>query len=80
MGVVDVLGGTSDDLFRVLSDMLGPLASGILGEAKQQGINPRALAAHKTTAKVMAARSQPAAAPDLEQIIIDIRKRLGFSA
>jgi glutamate dehydrogenase (NAD(P)+) len=78
LGVVDVLGGTSDDVFRVLRDFLGPLSSGILSEAKQQGVNPRALAVQKTTAKVMAARSQPAAATDFEQLMNDMRKRLGF--
>jgi len=79
LGVVDVLGGTSDDVFRVLRDFLGPLSSGILAEAKQRGINPRALAVQKTMAKVTAARSQSAAAPDFEQLMIDMRKRLGFS-
>jgi glutamate dehydrogenase (NAD(P)+) len=78
LGVVDVLGGTSDDVFRVLRDFLGPLSSGILSEAKQQGVNPRALAVQKTTAKVMAAWSQPAAATDFEQLMNDMRKRLGF--
>ena len=80
LGVVDVLGGTADDVFRVLRDLLGPLSLGILEEAKQQGINPRALAVQKTTAKVMAARSQPAVAPDLELLINEMRKRLGFTA
>jgi len=80
LGVVDVLGGTADDVFRVLRDLLGPLSLGILEEARQQGINPRALAVQKTTAKVTAARSQPAVTPDLEQLINDMRKRLGFTA
>jgi len=80
LGVVDVLGGTSDDVFRVLRDFLGPLSSGILSEAKQQGINPRALAVQKSVAKVTAARSQSAPAPDFEQLMLDMRKRLGFPA
>jgi len=80
LGVVDVLGGSADDLFRVLRDTIGPLSSSILSEAKQQNINPRALAVQKTTAKVMAARSEPPAAVDLEKLIVDMRKRLGFTA
>jgi len=80
LGVVDVLGGTAADVFRVLRDYLGPLSSGILSEAKQQGINPRALAVQKTTAKVLAARQQPAAAANFEQLLNDMRRRLGLSA
>lgn len=79
LGLVDVLGGTSDDLFRVLRDYLGPLSSSILSEAKQQGVNPRALAVQKTTAKVLAARSQPASTVDIEKLMIDMRKRLGLA-
>jgi len=80
LGVVDVLGGTADDVFRVLRDYLGPLSSQILGEAKQQGINPRALAVQKTTAKVLAARQQPAVAPDFVQMLNEMKKRLGLAA
>ncbi len=80
LGVVDVLGGTTDDVFRVLRDYLGPLSSGILSEAKQQGINPRALAVQKTTAKVLAARQQPASAVNFEELLNDSRRRLGLSA
>lgn len=80
LGVVDVLGGTSDDVFRVLRDYLGPLSSQILSEAKQQGINPRALAVQKTTAKVLAARQQPADKPDFVQLLNEMKKRLGLAA
>ena len=80
LGVVDVLGGTAEDVFRVLRDYLGPLSSQILSEAKQQGINPRALAAQKTTAKILAARQQPAVAPDFVQTLDEMKKRLGLAA
>jgi glutamate dehydrogenase/leucine dehydrogenase len=80
LGVVDVLGGTADDVFRVLRDYLGPLSSQILSEARQRGINPRALAVQKTTARVLAARQQPAAAPDFVQGINEMKKRLGLAA
>jgi glutamate dehydrogenase (NAD(P)+) len=78
LGVVDVLGGTSDDVFRVLRDYLGPLTSQILGDAKVQNINPKALAIKKTTEKVLAARKQPPAAVDVDKIMADLKKRLGL--
>ena len=78
LGVVDVLGGTADDVFRVLRDYLGPLTSQILGDAKLQNMNPRALAVKKTTEKLLAARRQPPAAANVDQIMADMKKRLGL--
>ncbi len=78
LGVVDVLGGTADDVFRILRDFLGPLATQILTEAKQQNIAPRKLAVKKATEKVLAARQQPAAAVDLNQLMTDMKKRLNM--
>ena len=78
LGVVDVLGGTADDVFRILRDFLGPLTSQILTEAKQQNIAPRKLAVKKATEKVLAARQQPAAEIDLNQLMTDMKKRLNM--
>lgn len=78
LGVVDVLGGKADDVFRVLRDYLGPLTSQILGEAKVQNVNPRGLAIKKTTEKVLAARKQPQSAVDIDKIMADMKKRLGL--
>ena len=78
LGVVDVLGGTADDVFRILRDFLGPLASQILTEAKQQNIAPRKLAVKKATEKVLADRQQPAATIDLNQLMTDMKKRLNM--
>jgi glutamate dehydrogenase (NAD(P)+) len=78
LGVVDVLGGTADDVFRVLRDYLGPLTSQILGDAKLQNMNPRALAVKKTTEKLLAARRQPPPASNVDQLMADMKKRLGL--
>jgi hypothetical protein len=78
LGVVVVLGGTADDVFRILRDFLGPLTSQILTEAKQQNIAPRKLAVKKATEKVLAARQQPAAEIDLNQLMTDMKKRLNM--
>jgi glutamate dehydrogenase/leucine dehydrogenase len=78
LGVVDVLGGTADDVFRILRDFLGPLASQVLSEAKQQNIAPRKLAVKKATDKVLSARQQPPTAIDLNQLMTDMKKRLNM--
>jgi glutamate dehydrogenase/leucine dehydrogenase len=78
LGVVDVLGGTADDVFRILRDFLGPLTSQILLEARQQNVAPRKLAVKKATEKVLAARQQPAANIDLNQLMTDMKKRLNM--
>jgi DNA-binding transcriptional regulator GbsR (MarR family) len=75
--VVDAVGGSSDDVFRVLRDYYGPLVSQLLTESKQQKINPRTLAVRKATEKILAARKQPPTA-DLEQTAGELRKRLGI--
>ena len=78
LGVVDVLGGKAEDVFRVLRDYLGPLTTQILGEAKLQNVNPRAYAVRKTTEKLLAARRQPPATADFGQLMADLKKRLNM--
>ncbi|MHB8086196.1 MAG: Glu/Leu/Phe/Val dehydrogenase dimerization domain-containing protein [Dehalococcoidia bacterium] len=75
--VVDAVGGSSDDVFRVLRDQYGPLVSQLLTESKQQKVNPRTLAVRKATEKILAARKQPRTT-DLEQTAGELRKRLGI--
>jgi len=75
--VVDAVGGSSDDVFRVLRDYYGPQISQLLTESKQQKINPRTLAVRKAAEKILAARKQPPT-PDLEQTAVELRKRLGI--
>ena len=75
--VVDAVGGSSDDVFRVLRDYYGPQISQLLTESKQQKINPRTLAVRKAAEKILAARKQPPTS-DLEQTAVELRKRLGI--
>ncbi len=76
LGVVDALGGTADDVFRILRDFLGPLTGRVLTEAKQQNMAPRKLAVKQATEKVLKARQQPPASIDLLQVMDDMKKRL----
>ncbi len=76
LGVVDVLGGTADDVFRVLRDFLGPLTTEILNEARLKNINPRSLAVKKATEKILAARQQQQAQPSIEELMANMKQRL----
>jgi len=78
LGVVDVLGGKVEDVFKVVNNYIGPIATSILKEARQQNINPRALAIKKTTAKVLKARRQPRADIDMMKVMDDLKKQLGI--
>jgi glutamate dehydrogenase/leucine dehydrogenase len=78
LGVVDVLGGKADDVFKVVDHYIGPLSTQILIESRQKNVNPRALAISKTTAKVLKARKQPAGEIDINKLMDDMRKRLGL--
>ena len=78
LGVVDILGGKSDDAFKVVNNYIGPIARRILKESRQKKVNPRALAISKTTAKVLKARKQPAGEIDLIKFMDDMKKRLGL--
>ena len=78
LGVIDVLGGKQEDVFRVVRDYIGPISTRILKESGQKNINPRALAISKTTAKVLKARKQDLANIDFLKEVDKLRKKLGL--
>jgi len=57
LAIVDVLGGTADDVFKALRELLGPLTHEILVGARDEDVNPLALAIRTTKEKVLQARS-----------------------
>ncbi|MBM3149494.1 MAG: hypothetical protein FJZ88_05635, partial [Chloroflexi bacterium] len=76
LGIVDILGGTADDVFHALRELLTPSTHDILREARQTGINPRALAVRKTTDKVLKTRAGKEAIPPFEELLKIARQRL----
>ncbi len=76
LGVVDVLGGTADDVFKALRGLLGPLTQDILGEARKAGVNPRSLAVMRTREKVLKTRTGKEAIPPFEELFKIARQRL----
>jgi len=76
LGVVDVLGGTADNVFKALRELLDPLTHNILADARKEGINPRSLAVRRTREKVLKARTEKEPAPSFEELLKLGRQRL----
>jgi glutamate dehydrogenase (NAD(P)+) len=76
LGVVDILGGKSEDVFRGLREVLAPLTKEILTESKKEGGSPRGLAVKKATAKILKARSGKVTAQSFEGFLKIARQRL----
>lgn len=77
IGAIDLLGGSADDLFRVLEEQIGRMTRASLAEAREARLPPRVLAVRQARAKVLAARSR-AGRPTLAEILETGRKRLGL--
>ncbi len=75
-GPIGQSGGTLDDLFRVLSEVLGQLTRQILVDAQKQGTNPRSLAVNRVREKVLKARKEGKAALSDDERLNIIRERL----
>jgi len=78
LGIVDVLGGTADDVFRALREFIGPLTCDMLAGAHEEGMSPRRLAVRKTREKVLEARGGTEPVPTLEELLNLARQRLGL--
>ncbi|MCP4753233.1 MAG: Glu/Leu/Phe/Val dehydrogenase [Proteobacteria bacterium] len=77
VALVDILGGSTDDVFTAIEHMIAPLTENILKEAVDTGINPQKLAVSKTTQKVLQARSGKVALP-FEEILDKVKTKLNL--
>jgi len=76
LGVVGAVGGTADDVFKSLRELVSPLASEILADARKEGISPRSLAVNRVKEKVLRARREKRAALSGDERLNIIRERL----
>jgi len=74
-GPVGLAGGTLDDLFRVLTEVLGQLTRDILTDADREGISPRSLAVRRCKEKVLQARTEKKAPPSVDELREIYRQR-----
>ncbi len=76
LGIVDVLGGNAEDVFKALRELLIPLTHDILSEARKEKINPRSLAVRKAKEKVLKIRAGKEAVPSFDELLKIARQRL----
>lgn len=76
LGIVDVLGGTADDVFNALRELLDPLTRDILADARKQGVNPRSLAVKRAREKVLKTKTGQEAIPPFDELLKIARQRL----
>jgi len=76
VAMVDLLGGTADDVFKALRELLGPLTHDILVSARKEGINPYSLAVRETREKILKRRTNEEPASTFQDITSVLRQRL----
>ena len=76
LGVVSAVGGTADDVFKALRELVGPVTHDILADAHKEGINPRSLAVMRTKEKVLKIRTEKKTALSDDERLKLYRQRL----
>lgn len=68
-------GGTLDDVFRVLTEVLGQLTHEILTDAQKEGTNPRKLAVRGCKEKVLQTRAEKKSPPSADELRESYKQR-----
>ncbi|HYW02904.1 MAG TPA: Glu/Leu/Phe/Val dehydrogenase dimerization domain-containing protein [Gammaproteobacteria bacterium] len=74
VAVLDQLGGSVDDVFHSLDQVIAPLTREILEESRQAGVTPRSLAVSRATQKALAAR-RAGGEQSMEERYLRMRRR-----
>jgi glutamate dehydrogenase/leucine dehydrogenase len=77
LGIVDFLGGTSQHAFDACKELIGSNTRKILGDAREEGAVPRALAMRRVEDRVAAARRGETGV-SLDEAIQAMKERLGL--
>ena len=75
IGIIDFLGGTSDNAFAAAKELIASSTRDILVDARKEKMNPRGLAVKRITEKVLRARKE-GGVPLGEEIIKTMKERL----
>jgi glutamate dehydrogenase (NAD(P)+) len=74
--LVSAVGGTTDDVFEGVRQLMTPLARNILADSRKEGISPRALAVMRNNEKMLRLRTGKQAPLPLDQFVQLYRERL----
>jgi glutamate dehydrogenase/leucine dehydrogenase len=77
LGIVDILGGTSQHAFDACRELIGSNTRSILADARREGVDPRRLATRRVEEKVAAARRGEDAVA-IDDAINQMKERLGL--
>ncbi len=78
VAVVDILGGTADDVFRALDEIIGSNVRDIVSDALGEHISPRALAVKRAREKVKRIRERREGTLDFDELLKLARERLNL--
>lgn len=78
LGVVGAVGGTADDVFKGLRNLVAPVTTRILADARKEGVNPRSLAVRRIRERALKARTETQPAIPEDQRMEMYRRRLGI--
>jgi glutamate dehydrogenase (NAD(P)+) len=73
---VNIIGGTTDDVFKGLRGLMGSLASNILTDSHKEGTSPRSLAVRRNKEKVLRLRAAKEPPVSTEDFFNSYRQRL----
>jgi hypothetical protein len=76
VAVVDVLGGTVDDLFKALREVIPPNVKETLTGAREEKIPPMMLAIKQIREKIIKQRRREIEPPSFEELITMLKERL----
>jgi len=74
--LVSAVGGTTDDVFNGVRELMTPLVRNILADARKEGLSPRALAVMRNNEKMLRWRTGKQAPLPLDQFVQMYRERL----
>jgi glutamate dehydrogenase (NAD(P)+)/glutamate dehydrogenase (NADP+) len=78
IAILDLLGGTEDDLFRSLDALIGPLTKEILTDAKKEKSPARILAMNRIKEKIINIRSKKTEPLPFDEVLNLARERFGL--
>lgn len=76
VAIIDILGGTADNLFHSLDSLIAPMAAQILVDSKKSKTPPRLLAQKRIAERIIGVRSKKIEPPPFEELLKLARQRL----
>ena len=73
---INTIGGTTEDVFKGLRELIGPLTHDILADSRKEGTSPRSLAVKRNKEKVLRLRATKEPPVSTDEFVNSYRQRL----